>query len=228
MLLIVFVTKTGRIFFFNAQKYFFNFNTVQTKKMKSRCNGASFGELKLLGSETIQKLKKKTIDLDETRSKTNIRSQKVKAFNRPTISYRRPFSRRMTTMRKFLFNALTSTTTTSTAAAAAAAAAQTAISRISTPKVYQLRINDSLSKETFRKRFSIKPNQKINIIFLKLPAYNNILNENNIIQKYLTTPTLNNRFNLHQRPAMTTRLSDWKLQNSHRKGNLVFSFCYFD
>ncbi len=217
MLLIAIVTKAGKIFDHskkNKVKYFrFQFNLKN-----SRCNGASFGELKLLGGETLQNSRKKNIDLDEMRSSKGLhRSQKIKANNRPTLSFLRPFSRRMTTMRKFF---LTSTTSTATATTTTS---RSTITRISTPKVYQLRINDSLSKETFRRRFSLRPDQKINIIFLKVPAYNNILNENNIIQKYLTTQSLNSKFNLNQRPAvLTTQLSEWKLKNSHKKGIFFF------
>lgn len=84
------------------------------------------------------------------------------------------------------------------------------------PKIYQLKVNDSFSRESFRRRFSIKPEQKINIVFVKLPAYNHIINENELLKKYLTTtPTYKTYIMKHFAPT-TTIASQWMINN--RKG----------
>jgi len=67
-------------------------------------------------------------------------------------------------------------------------------------KVYQLKINDSISKEIYRKRFNLKPEQKMNILFIKLPIYNNILNENELLKKYITN-------NYYTYPFLTKKYS---------------------
>ncbi len=108
-------------------------------------------------------------------------------------------------------------------------------------KVYQLKINDSISKEIYRKRFNLKPEQKMNILFIKLPIYNNILNENELLKKYITNnyytyPFLTKKYSdtitknpfyyyplpTNQKQITSTQISEWKLQNAYQKGNYFY------
>ena len=108
-------------------------------------------------------------------------------------------------------------------------------------KVYQLKINDSISKEIYRKRFNLKPEQKMNILFIKLPIYNNILNENELLKKYITNnyytyPFSTKKFSdtitknpfyyyplpTNQKQITSTQISEWKLQNAYQKGNYFY------
>lgn len=122
------------------------------------------------------------------------------------------------------------------------------------PKVYQLKINDSISKETFRKRFSLKPDQKFNIVFVKIPVYNNMMNEKDLINKYssnvssvayitsitttTTTKTITTKTKANSSSSrkslikgfspFTTKRSQWVMQNIHKKGIFEFNLTNFN